>query len=444
MSAPSKSDTKRLLFSIGILPISLALALLAISLWEANYLDSVHQWIDHSDQALKRGHLLRAYATAAQSEFLGYRFSGIQSLSDLFKQNVDAFTVGYGDLRVFISDNPAQIQRLDDCNHTFREWLNFVNGPPIRDARKLYEAERGYGEKTDRACEYFMQGERDLRSARSQWMRSSALSFSAAIGLITFLSVALFAVFGRNAVVRMASGFKSSIDQRDEFISVASHELRTPLTSLKLQLQLSKRWLDSSAPTKGDKVAKAVEVCGNQVNRLQALIDDLLDVTRISARKLRYKFENVDLVEVVRDVVEQFNENSIEPGRHLNLKAPKTFVVYCDRSRMEQVLTNLLSNAEKYGLGKPIEVSLLDEGDRARILVRDQGVGIPKDQQARIFERFERAESADHVAGLGLGLYIAREIIHGHEGTIHVESDEGRGATFVVEIPRQARILNAR
>jgi two-component system OmpR family sensor kinase len=219
---------------------------------------------------------------------------------------------------------------------------------------------------------------------------------------------------------------------RDEFISVAAHELRTPLTALHLKLQ----GLERNVRGTGTKEAQRLEAAVRQAERLARLIDRLLDVSRISQGKLEMSREPFDLVELVRQVLEDFREPAAQAQAPMELECPASLQGSWDRLRLEQVLVNVLSNAVKYGAGKPIQVKLDGDERRVRIEIADSGIGIPAADLDRIFGRFERASSIRHYGGLGLGLYIARHIVEGHGGSISAASTPGQGATFTVELPR--------
>jgi signal transduction histidine kinase/HAMP domain-containing protein len=231
---------------------------------------------------------------------------------------------------------------------------------------------------------------------------------------------------------------QKAIHVRDEFLSIASHELKTPLTSLGLQLELMRQKIDvghQSAPPI-DKIARVFDIAGRQVERLSRLVEDLLDVSRIEVGKLSFHFERVDLAELVRGVVGRFAEQLSKAGSALALEIEGEVLGPFDQIRVEQVVDNLLSNAVKYASGQPVTVSLARRGALARLVVQDGGPGIPPAERTRIFERFERGDaSATRASGLGLGLFIAKEIVRGHGGSIRLESPEGSGARFVVELP---------
>lgn len=230
---------------------------------------------------------------------------------------------------------------------------------------------------------------------------------------------------------------QEAVRARDEFLSIASHELRTPVTSLQLAaqglLRLSKS--GSLAQVPPEFLASSLETTVRQSARMAALIDRLLDVSRIQAGRLELQIEDVDLSSVAREIVAQTAAEAQRAGCTVALRSGGPVVGRWDRARLEQVVANLLSNAFKYGAGKPIELEIAMEPDRARLTVRDQGIGIPPERLAKIFERFERAVSARNYSGLGLGLYIVRRVLEALGGSIRVLSQQGLGSTFVVELP---------
>jgi PAS domain S-box-containing protein len=233
---------------------------------------------------------------------------------------------------------------------------------------------------------------------------------------------------------RLYRDAREAVKLRDEFLSIASHELRTPLSPLKLQLQALLRSLDRGAPLDPDQLVGKVRLMIRQTDRLSGLVGNLLDVSRLAAGKLDLRHERFDLVEVVREVAERIRDQT--PARvELLLDGP--VVGTWDRLRVDQVLTNLVSNALKYGEGKPVSISAVARGTTAVVEVADQGIGIAAADQERIFDRFERAVSASSYGGLGLGLYIARQIVDALGGTIRVQSVPGAGARFTVELPRE-------
>jgi signal transduction histidine kinase len=175
---------------------------------------------------------------------------------------------------------------------------------------------------------------------------------------------------------------------------------------------------------------------GRQAVRLSRLLDDLLDVSRITAQRMKLEPEEVDLCDVVRDGAARYGEDARRAGSAIELDTQGPARGRWDRLRIEQVVTNLVSNAIKYGGGKPIQVRVEVEPRRARVIVRDQGIGIAPDDLPRIFQPFERASATGRAVSLGLGLFISRYLVEAHGGTIRVESRPGAGSTFTVELPR--------
>jgi PAS domain S-box-containing protein len=224
---------------------------------------------------------------------------------------------------------------------------------------------------------------------------------------------------------------------RDLFLSVASHELKTPVTVMRLQTQLRTRALaqGDTGYFGVDRVRKMNDTDSRQLDRLSRLIEDMLDISRINTGRMEIQREPFDLAELVRETVERFLPQFEEAGVFLTCSMPAPVPGRWDRFRLEQVLSNLLSNALKYGDRQPVEVRVSADGTHAIIEVADAGPGIPLADQERIFRRFERATPEGRVSGLGLGLYISREIAERHGGTLTLRSEPGRGSVFVVRIP---------
>jgi PAS domain S-box-containing protein len=237
---------------------------------------------------------------------------------------------------------------------------------------------------------------------------------------------------------RYEAELQAAIATRDEFLSIASHELRTPLTALSLQLDGLERTLTrSAASTERDKTIRKVTMALRQADRLASLIDGLLNVSRIANGRFRLELEAFDMVGLVHEVAQRFDDEAERVGSVVSVNVPDAVLGRWDRSRVDQALANLLSNALKYGAGRPIDITLLDEGERVSIAVRDQGIGIAPEDRERVLGRFERAVSSSHYGGLGLGLYIANEIVCAHGGRIDIDSQPGHGAKFTLSLPRQ-------
>jgi signal transduction histidine kinase len=228
---------------------------------------------------------------------------------------------------------------------------------------------------------------------------------------------------------------EGAVRLRDQFLSVASHELRTPLASLMLVLQAMLR------PAREDRGAadmvRRLELAVRQIQRLGALLDQLLEASRIGAgQRLDLEAEEVDLAAVVGQVVDRLEPELAATSTALEVISPAPVIGWWDRSRMDQLITNLLSNAIKYGAGRPVKISVEAIGaDRAFLSVRDQGIGIAKEDLPQIFQPFKRLHDSRHYGGFGLGLFIVAEIVRAHHGDIQVQSEPDRGAEFTVQLP---------
>jgi signal transduction histidine kinase len=232
---------------------------------------------------------------------------------------------------------------------------------------------------------------------------------------------------------------------RDDFLAMAGHELRTPLTSLhgatETLLRASRQGLFGT-PTP-DRVQRMLNVIEKQDERLLHLVNNLLDVSRLSEGRLELELEEVDLSALVHDVVECFREEIARAQCRLEIHAQDHIVGWWDRSRLDQVVTNLLTNALKYGAGSEVTICVSADATSARLTVADRGIGIAPQHLERIFGRFERAVAVKEYSGVGLGLSIARDIVEALGGTLGVVSEPGGGATFTVELPLRARALPA-
>jgi len=225
-----------------------------------------------------------------------------------------------------------------------------------------------------------------------------------------------------------------AIAARDVFLSVASHELKTPIAAALLQIQQARRRL-ARAPADVAGASERAAATEASIERLGKLVEALLDVSRVATGRLVLERAPYDLSAAVQNTCARFADAARRSASPLALEVEPGIRADGDRLRTEQVLTNLLSNALKYGAGRPIAVTLRRDAGRAVLTVQDHGIGIDPEDQARVFDRFERAASARHYGGLGLGLWIARQIVEASAGVIRVESWPGAGSTFTVELP---------
>jgi PAS domain S-box-containing protein len=229
----------------------------------------------------------------------------------------------------------------------------------------------------------------------------------------------------------------AAISKQEEFIGVASHELKTPLTSINAYFELLSFYL----PVEGraEKVNEILTKTRKQLDRLGNLIRDLLDASKIQSGKVQYQLLEADLDEVVAESIS--NAAHLYPSHQIILKGQCHCTVKCDSERLEQVFNNLFSNAVKYSpKSNKINVEIAVIKNEVKVSVTDYGIGIARDKQARLFQRFYRADNIGHnFQGLGLGLYITAEIIKRHLGTIWVRSEPGKGSTFSFTLPLHRR-----
>ncbi|TBU83804.1 hybrid sensor histidine kinase/response regulator [Phytopseudomonas dryadis] len=230
-----------------------------------------------------------------------------------------------------------------------------------------------------------------------------------------------------------------AVRMRDDFMSIVSHELRTPLNGLILDTQLRKMHLSrgNMAAFSEDKLKAMFERDERQIHSLIRLIEDMLDVSRIRTGKLSIRPVEFDLAQTVRNVAENFAQQMEVAGCELQLDSDEALPGRWDQFRVEQVISNLLSNALRYGAGRPIEVRARAVDGGVQVEVRDHGIGISRENQQRIFQQFERAVGSEAVAGLGLGLFISDQIVKAHGGRIEVDSRLGQGSVFSLWLPQE-------
>ncbi|MFB1479016.1 ATP-binding protein [Corallococcus sp. RDP092CA] len=266
------------------------------------------------------------------------------------------------------------------------------------------------------------------------WLNSRARVIRDAQGKVMVVRGAILDI---TALKETEEALQEAVRTRDDFLSVASHELRTPLTSLRLQIDLLRRMSESRGqePVGSDKVKVRLDAADRQLNRLAALLDNLLDVSRIRTGKLTFELASGDLAPLVQDLLARFSDEAKQAAVELDARVEGPAPCRFDRIRMEQVVSNLLSNALRYGQGTPVHVSLRRQDGRLRLTVQDGGPGVPEADRERVFQRFAQVQGSTRTGGLGLGLYIVRQIVEAHGGRIWLEDTPGGGATFVVTLP---------
>lgn len=226
-----------------------------------------------------------------------------------------------------------------------------------------------------------------------------------------------------------------ALRSRDEFISIITHELKTPVTSMKLQLQMLLRSGKSFNLDEQRHRSENLPAMIGQVNSLERLIDDLLQISRIRNGKFECELKDEDLSQIIRECWDRTHGLLQNVGCPLTVKIEEGIRAACDRQRIEQVLSNLISNAARYAPGKPVTLTVCRNGDFAEFRLKDEGPGIPDELQKEIFRLFCRGPSAGRDGGFGIGLFITSSIIEQHNGTISVNSLPGQGSEFIVRLP---------
>ncbi|MFP2963474.1 ATP-binding protein [Myxococcus sp. 1LA] len=290
-------------------------------------------------------------------------------------------------------------------------------------------------------------GEPELHTGPPSWLcvplaRTGALVLTTSTRTYTPRELALARELTRRASLaldnaRLYREARQAIRTRDEVLAIASHELKSPISALQLQVQSLRAALERAPETRlRARLQRGLDLVGRQVKRQAKLIDALLDVSRIHAGRLALNPEPVDLGALVREVAERLEPELTGTGTHLTLTLPTDAHGHWDRLRLDQVLTNLVSNAVKYGRGNPVQVALSSTDAHVRLEVRDAGIGIAPERLPRLFHRFERAVSDRDYVGVGLGLWIVREVVEAMGGHVTASSKPGVGSTFTVVLPK--------
>jgi signal transduction histidine kinase len=247
---------------------------------------------------------------------------------------------------------------------------------------------------------------------------------------------------GRRAAIavdnaRLYQQARDAIRARDTFLACVAHEVKTPLTRLKLHLDIALRAAERREDARSQGPAtQRIERAGAEVAALAKLVDEMIGVSRLDTSDHALRLSDVDLGALAREIAARLEPETAAAGCDLTVRGDDPVTGTWDRGRLDAIVTSLLRNAIKYGAGKPVELAVEGGDGSARLVVKDQGIGIAPEDQGRIFERFERAVSGTHYSGFGLGLWAAREAALALDGTIRVESAPGAGATFTVELPR--------
>lgn len=244
-----------------------------------------------------------------------------------------------------------------------------------------------------------------------------------------------------SAAKRTEEELRQAVKDRDDFFSLATHELKDPLFSLQLSIDLLHHRVEKEGQISTQALHKHLDVSRRQTAHLSRLVENLLAVSRIQDKGFHLDLEEVDLCAMVHEVTGRFQDLSSRAGIPLKAEPCQTLVGSWDRNKMEQILSNLLSNAIKYGAGRPVTIRIHNRESAAVMEVQDQGIGIAPEDQARIFNRFERVPTTQVKESLGLGLFIVRSLVEAHGGTIALRSEMGKGSLFTITLPRSQPLI---
>lgn len=242
---------------------------------------------------------------------------------------------------------------------------------------------------------------------------------------------------------RLLGELRDAVRARDTFLTLAAHELRTPLTAAQLKLERLRRLVEQRPEeVDGAMLGDGFSVIARQQRRLAALVDNLVEVAAFTSGKRMLTRTNVDLGREVEDALSFLREEVAAAGSDVVRRLQPDVVGRWDAARLQSLIRNLLSNAVRYGQGKPVEVGVSAAGDHAHLTVADHGGGIAVEDRDRIFDKFEHVVTEHHHAGFGLGLWIARRVIEEHSGHMELTSQPGEGTVFIVDLPLDAGALS--
>ncbi len=437
---------RRLGFAVLTLPlIGFVLTVVAFDLLAQHY-SSAAQWVEHTLEVGARLNSLQDGLLDAETGVRSYLFTGDESYLEPYDVAQDSLPATLEGLKALTMDNPRQRDQLAEIEpRVSRELDRFGALIAARAAGTLDPADQRAAlleTKSDmdalRAAVQTMQAEeqhlleeRQARADRLERLWLAVIGASALFGLLGLVAaLALFELLFRQA--------QDAIRAREEFVSVAAHELKTPLTSLRGYSDLALRRLRRGDGLTPEQVQRTLEIVSKQADKQTRLVNQLLDLSRIESHRLRLDCAPTDLTRLVAEAVEAVQSTTTE--HRLVLQAPGPVEVVLDPLRVEQVLVNLLTNAVKYSPdGGQIDVLVTDPRSGAvEVAVRDRGLGIPPDRREHIFERFYRAHSDGSASGLGLGLFVSRQIVELHDGELRAEFPADGGTRFVMRLPASA------
>ena len=445
------SAISRLMSRAVALPLLCMVAVAALLGLEVQQLVRLGQWVDHTHQVLGAAEQAGRLVAERQNSVRGYALTHNPELLDGYREAQQELPATLQRLEALVEDNPAQRERALRVQALSDRWTKLADEAIVqlgqgRDAADVRATQAGQGQqlmtRLGQELDELSRVERALLTERTERATAAArLVTGSGVGLVLLLGL-LLALWSRRMIARVSEEYagalgaaRDALAMREQFLNVAAHELRTPLTSLLLQLQRVER-----DATKSGMFSEAARVSLRQARRLTGLIDALIAANELASDHApALKRAPAELSEVARAAAERVAREEVHLPGLLELKPPARPVLgMWDRARLEHAVAALLSNASKFGEGRPVVLEVGEQGEQAFVAVTDSGIGIDLEQQQKIFGRFTRGVSERSYGGFGLGLFAARRIAELHGGTVEVTSAPGSGARFTLRIPRAA------
>lgn len=447
---------RRILLQLLVAPVLVPLLLACTLLWQVASLRGALGWVEHTDLVIAQAQVVQRYLIDMETGTRGYLLTGQAEFLEPYDAGSANLDAALRELQRLVADNPDQTVHLNLVRSNISTWRDTARdllvSYPQRDPRQTLSQSRRGKQQMDELRDQigtFIDTETRLRSLRSRAAQQIAQQVSIVALVFALLSGVGLAVLILRQVRLLSQTYEQALlatrqahqavqqalQVREVFLLTAAHELRTPLTALFGNAQLLARRIDHLG--QDERVQRVVRTILVQSERLSRLIDTLLDSARLASGRLELEPRPVDLVALVRQAAEL--AHPILDGHLLELQLPdQALVVNGDPIRLEQVLSNLLQNAVKYSMaGSSIRVTVAHRDEWACLAVSDQGIGIPPEALEQIFTRFYRGANINpqQISGMGMGLFLVREIVELHGGRISVESSEGEGSTFTVRLP---------
>jgi signal transduction histidine kinase len=456
----AESEFRRRFWWAISMPLVLMALLLSLFVFQTNRLNSSLQAMARSNTVLVHTARLRRAIVDAESDAQQYLLSRDASLLQRYQADQSHIPSIVDDLAKARS---VQDPRTDTVSQTYQRWraqMDQAIQSPQYDVRRATE-DRAQWNALLRSIDDVIDNQIADRAQNAAAAESSVhRGVRFGVGLAIILAI-LITLFTREQLKEIASRYRIAVEDanekkaaaeralasRDDFFSIASHELKTPITTMELRAHALQSTLNRTPlpPSSRAAVNAAMRSVGRQLQRLSDLIESILDVTQLNTGHLKLNISEapISVEKVIQKGVNSARELLEQANCQVDLKLEPADAQGWDEDRISQALKALLSNSAKYAPSSTIEIRSSIADDHVQIEITDHGLGIATKDHPRIFRLFERGVSSRHYGGLGTGLYITREIIEAHQGTIRVVSHEGSGATVIIDLPLHSEIGRA-